>query len=128
MLRVQSYRNWSGEVTLAVSITHALDAPAFVKTLAGKKARTCSDPVRRANLSCENEKWERFAAAPPTAAGRLSESWMVVGAAQNNRGLAQTDGTKSLAVPKPMGFSMARSLRIFECAYHVVLKVERNQF
>ncbi|MCW5923988.1 MAG: hypothetical protein KIS77_16820 [Saprospiraceae bacterium] len=71
---------------------------------------------------------ERFAAAPPTAAGRLSESWMVVGTARNNRGLAQTDGTESLTVPKPMGFSMARSLRIFECAYHVVLKVERNQF
>jgi hypothetical protein len=53
---------------------------------------------------------------------------MVVGTAQKQAGQARTGGTNSLALPKPIGFSMARSLRIFECAYHVVLNVERNQF
>jgi hypothetical protein len=71
---------------------------------------------------------ERFAAAPLAAAGRLSESGMVVGTAQNNRGHIQTGGTKSLTVPEQVRLSAGRSLRIFECAYHVVLKVERNGF
>ena len=67
--------SYDSEVTLAVSITHALDVPAFVKTLASKKARTCFDPVAGQTHLLQMKNQERFAAAPPTAAKRqLSES------------------------------------------------------